>query len=146
MRLVRLLYLSWLILCSSWYLCFDEIVSFHIDLQHIKKESFNVLKVMDLNFNQHQHIGLGEGQCLMCSSEGNKLVVATVSSFILFLLLASLIFMAPVDNDIKNYQRLHLFQCTSTFVAAAIVEKHQRNELLPLLQDAAATAKNSAQL
>jgi hypothetical protein len=26
------------------------------------------------------------------------------------------------------------------------VEKHQRNELLPLLQDAAATAKNSAQL
>jgi len=54
--------------------------------------------------------------------------------------------MAPVDNDIKNYQRLHLFQCTSTFVAAAIVEKHQRNELLPLLQDAAATAKNSAQL
>jgi hypothetical protein len=82
----------------------------------------------------------------MCSSEGNKLVVATVSSFILFLLLASLIFMAPVDNDIKNYQRLHLFQCTSTFVAAAIVEKHQRNELLPLLQDAAATAKNSAQL
>ncbi|PNT01013.1 hypothetical protein POPTR_015G078900v4 [Populus trichocarpa] len=27
-----------------------------------------------------------------------------------------------------------------------VVEKHQRNELLPLLQDAAATAKNSAQL
>ena len=53
--------------------------------------------------------------------------------------------MALVDMT-KNHQRLYLFHCASTFVVAAVVEKHQRNELLPLLQDAAAAAKNPAQL
>jgi hypothetical protein len=37
----------------------------------------------------------------MCSSEGKTLVVATVSSVIFFLLLASLTFMAPVDMTYK---------------------------------------------